>query len=332
VAVRSFVRRCWLLLRPDAGPPEPFAVACECGGAVSGLRQARPQTVRCPLCARPLFVLPRSRWPRLVGEQPPGAPPPVLPSPSGRRPRPWRMPLFAGAVTLALVVGAFLVLLPMLTRPRPAPDERPSAEEVRRLQASARRALAEGKYRQAFKDADAAKELSDRRPDALSRDERRDVAQLWRQCDLLARLLDVPLQEIVKQASLAPEDDWQPRFRELYQGRAVLFDDRLRYDAVGRAALHTYEVRLGDERVRLAVDELNVFRHLPLDSAPRVLFGARLANVGREQGAWVVRFDPDSGVLFTDPDAALCVPLDDELRTVLERQAEWLRKYVEPEK
>jgi hypothetical protein len=242
------------------------------------------------------------------------------------------MPLLAGTATLALVVGAFVVLLPMLTRPRPAP-EAPPAAEVRRLQVSARRALAEGKYRQAFKDADAAKELSDRRPDALTRDERRDVAQLWRQSDLLARLLDVPLQEIVKQASLAPEDDWQPRFRELYQGRAVLFDDRLRYDVVGRPALHAYEVRLGDERVRLAVDELKVLRHLPqLDPPPRVLFGARLANVGRERGEWVVRFDPDSGVLFTDPDAALCVPLDDELRTVLERQAEWLRKYVEPER
>ena len=323
------MRRCWLLLRSDAGPPEPFAVACECGGAVSGLRRARPQTVRCPLCARPLFVLPRSRWPQPAGEQPPGAPPPTPPSPPGRRRRPWLMPLLAGAATLALVVGAFVVLLPMLTRPRPAPEGRPADEEVRRLQASARRALAEGKYRQALRDADAAKELSDRRPDALTRDERRDVVQLWRQSDVLARLLDVPLQEIVKQASLAPEDDWQPRFRELYQGRAVLFDDRLRYDVVGRAALHTYEVRLGDERVRLAVDELKVLRPLPLEPTPRVLFGARLAQVGREPGGWVVRFDPDSGVLFTDPDAALCVPLDDELRTVLERQAEWLKKYVE---
>jgi hypothetical protein len=332
VAVRTFVRRCWLLLRPAAGPPEPFAVACECGGTVSGLRQARPQTLRCPLCARPLFVLPRSRWPLPAGERPPDTPAP--PPPTNKRPRPWRMPLLAGAVTLALVVAAFLVLLPLLVRPtqEQEPRDRQAAEQVRKLQASARRALREGKYHQAFKDADAAKELSDRDPDALPRDERRDVAQLWRQSDLLARLLDVPLQEIVKQASLAPEDDWEPRFRELYRGRAVLFDDRLRYDGVGRPALNTYEVRLGDERVRLAVDDLKVLSHLPLDPPPRVLFGARLAKVGREQGAWVVRFDPDSGVLFTDPDAALCVPADDELRAVLERQAEWLKKYVEPEK
>jgi hypothetical protein len=242
------------------------------------------------------------------------------------------MPLVAGAATLALVVVAFLALLPYLTRRQSAAPDRQSAEQVRKLQASAKQALAAGNYYSAFRDTDTAKELSDRHPDALTRDERRELVQLWRQSDLLAHLLDVSLQEIVRQASLAPEDDWGPRFRELYQGRAVLFDDRLRYDVVGRPALHTYEVRLGDERVRLAVDELKVLRHLPLDPPPRVLFGARLAKVGREQGAWVVRFDPDSGVLFTDPDAALCVPADDELRAVLERQAEWLRKYVEPER
>jgi hypothetical protein len=243
------------------------------------------------------------------------------------------MPLLAGVVTLALVVAAFLVLLPFLMRSRPGtPDQRTSAEEVGKLQASARRALTEGKYHQAFKDADAAKELSDRNPNALTRDGRRDLAQLWRQSDLLARLLDAPLQEIVKQASLAPEDDWQPRFRELYQGRAVIFDDLLRYDVVGRPALNTYEVRLGDEKVRLAVDDLKVLRHLPLDPPPRVLFGARLAKVGREQSAWVVRFDPDSGVLITDSEAAPGVPVDDDLRQVLGRQTEWLRKYVESEK
>jgi hypothetical protein len=61
-----------------------------------------------------------------------------------------------------------------------------------------------------------------------------------------------------------------------------------------------------------------------------MLFGARLAGLEREErgghGLWVIRLDPDSGVLLTDEDAAgACCPrpLDDGLRAVLRRQADW---------
>ena len=160
----------------------------------------------------------------------------------------------------------------------------------------------------------------------MDRDERSRLEQLHRQSDLLDRLLSVPLQEIVKEASSTPESEWPTRFADQYQDRSVLFDDLVRHDASGRPTLSTYEVRLGDEKVRLAVDELTLLRRLPLDPPPRLFFGARLAKVSREPGGWVIHFDPDSGVLLTDPDAALCVPLDEELQKVLAWQEKWLRK------
>lgn len=321
MAVRTFVRHCWLLLRPVSGPPASFTVTCACGGSVSGVRRPRHQLLPCPLCRQPLFVLPFSRWP-----VPDGEPAAAV----GSRLHAWRLPLLAGLVTLALVLVGCWVLLSSLAR-----DKGPAVAEVvdaiRQRQTAARRALAEGSYHQAFEESAAAKELSDRYPSALDRDERRRLEQFHRQSDVLARLLSEPLQEIVTEATRAQPRDWQARFQQRYQGRSVLFDDRLRADALGRPALQTYEVRLDDEKVRLAVDDLRVLQHLPLESLPRVLFGARLARVVHEPDGWVIHFEPESGVLFTDADAARCVPVDDELLEVLQRQEKWVRTNAEPE-
>lgn len=238
------------------------------------------------------------------------------------------MPLMAALVTLAVVLTAFAWLLPSLIRQKPIPAN-PSGvvEEVRAHVMSAKRALAEGKYHQALKEIDAAKDLSDRTPNALDRYERSRFEQLHRQCDLLEHLLDLPLHEIVIQASSAPEGEWPTRFADRYQNRSVLFDDLVRQDAFSQPMLSTYEVRLDDEKVRLAVDELTLLRRLPLEPPRRLFFGARLAKVSREPGGWVIHFDPDSGVLLTDPDAALCVPVDEELEKVLAWQEKWLRNH-----
>jgi hypothetical protein len=221
----------------------------------------------------------------------------------------------------------FLTLWPSLSRQKAQPAEGENvAADLHAHQVAAKRALAAGQYHLAFQEADAAKKLSERSPAALDRDERLELEQLYRECDTLARLLDVPLQELVDKAQ---DKDWPAHFKELYQGKTVIFDDVLRADAMGQPALHTYEVRLGDEKVHCAVEDIRLLRSLPLDPPQRALFGARLAKVSREADGWVIRFDPDSGVLFTDADADYGVPLDDDLVGVIQRQQTWWRKHAE---
>ena len=66
-----------------------------------------------------------------------------------------------------------------------------------------------------------------------------------------------------------------------------------------------------------------------MDGPRRCLFGARLADCKREEGGrWVFRFEPESAVLLTDEGAtAACCPGPiDDLREILRRQDEWLRR------
>jgi hypothetical protein len=57
-----------------------------------------------------------------------------------------------------------------------------------------------------------------------------------------------------------------------------------------------------------------------------MLFGARLRDCTREEGGgWVIRFEPDSGVLLTDAEAAAaCAALEPRLKETLRRQQRWL--------
>ena len=78
------------------------------------------------------------------------------------------------------------------------------------------------------------------------------------------------------------------------------------------------------ERVEEELSDLGLLRRLPLDRPQRLLFGARLASVRREPGrGWVVRLEADSGVLITDPGAAVACflsPEDEEVHELLQRQ------------
>src|SRR5262249_759475 len=107
--------------------------------------------------------------------------------------------------------------------------------------------------------------------------------------------------------------------------RAVIFDDRVRRDPAGAYRLTTYEVRAPGEPARVELSELTLLKGLPLAEPQRLLFGARLSEIGRgDGGTWVIRFDRDSGVLRTDEVAAsACCPLDADLRPLLKRQSEW---------
>jgi hypothetical protein len=51
------------LFRRRAGAPTPFEIQCVCGKVVEGQRSAVAQTINCPACGAPLFVLPASVYP-----------------------------------------------------------------------------------------------------------------------------------------------------------------------------------------------------------------------------------------------------------------------------
>jgi hypothetical protein len=207
-------------------------------------------------------------------------------------------------------------------------DQRASSEEILRRMEAGERALAEGNFRLALGQLNSAIEGRDRRPEALTAAQNRRLVQLQRQSDLLARLLSRSLEEILEQAARMREDaEWQAQFSD-YRAKTVLFDDVVSRAASGRPVLESYVVRAGRVRARVALEDLELLQVLPLDSPQRLLFGARLARCSREQGgAWVIRFEPASGVLLTDPGAAAAccpAPLGPDLLEVLDRQQQWI--------
>jgi hypothetical protein len=231
----------------------------------------------------------------------------------------------AGAVA---AIGMLLLIAKPYLRRGPEESRLPTPAAVLHARIEAgRRALREGSFRLGRNELSTAVALRNRNPDLLGREEHLQLNQLHRQSDLLARLSDHSLEEILQQALHHRDDaEWREKFED-YRGRTVLFDDVLRV-TMGRPVLGNYVVRRGGVEARVAVEDLTVLRQLALDPPRRWLFGARLAGFRREEGGvWVIRFEPDSAVLLTDEGAtAACHPgpMDDELKEVLRRQEESL--------
>jgi hypothetical protein len=307
-----------------AASAAPYEVACACGEVLRGRRQARHQVLHCGRCGQPVFVLPSS--PLAEGETSVGA----AGGPgarNGQAGRPvWLWPLLAAVPTLALVIGAYAVVLHALNRPPPASAPGDSADSDAHLQAG-RKALAAGRFRLAADELQKAVARLDSQPERRRGAEGRDAAQLHRQAALLADLLSQSLGEILQLAVGSHEEEWQAKFTQDYRTRAVVFDADVARDGAGQYRID-YDVRAGAEPARIEVGDLKLLAALPRDRPPRLLFGARLASISREPGGvWVVRFQPDSGVLLTDPGAvvACCPPSDDdELPALLRRQKAWL--------
>jgi hypothetical protein len=295
-----------------------FALTCTCGQPLRGERQRRHQIVPCPACGRPSFVFPLSPF-----DLPAEAPPALR-----LWRRPWRTPVVAGVGSVALLLAGFFLAWPyLMRRPEPAVEDPPPGRLLAEAEAG-RLALTQGKFHLGRRLLDGALARRDRQPASLSAGENRDLNQLHRQADLLARLSNRSLEEIVRQGMLIRDpDEWAAQFAD-YRGRTIVFDDLFRRDPDPRPATDVVEV--GQEVIRLAFEDLDLLRDLPLNDSPRLIFGARLAGCRREEGGgWVVRFEPGSGVLLTDPDlwqACSSADLDDDTRRVFARQRRWLEQ------
>jgi hypothetical protein len=292
-----------------------YQVPCRCGRSLRGQRRAVRQIVSCPHCGRKCLIFPSGPW--LAPAAPAMATPAHL-----KLGRLFLVVLVGGVGAMALI---FFLVRPYL-RPSIAADE---AADRRSLLDAGERSLREGNVHVALQELNAARTAPERPGGALSRAEQHRLDLLRQQSELLTHLLDSPLEDLIHRAMQHRNaEDWRAKFQD-YRGRSVIFDDMLRRDGQGRPVLGAYVVQAGAVEVRLALEDLTLLRQLPLDPPRRWLFGVRLASCWREEGGvWVIRFEPESGVLLTDESAAAAccpLPLDKELLDVLKRQNDWLK-------
>jgi hypothetical protein len=225
---------------------------------------------------------------------------------------------------LAVVYGTLWVLRPpesMRGGRLPLTEEGAEVRAAEHL-TSARRHEREGSYRLADRDLTAVLRLREPFPNrvgpsrAALRTERRQVA-------LLADLLAESLQEVTRNA-VGLREEWRILFQERYAGKAVAFDARVLPDAGG--SMHVdYALEVAGAAAEIDVASLDLWAHLPIRQPTRVAFGARLGAITGGRGRWVVGFLPTSGVLFTSEEmlGGLSFAVDEDLRAVLRRQAEW---------
>jgi hypothetical protein len=302
-----------LLQQPT--PDISFQVTCSCGRVLTGSRQTTFQIVRCPNCGRDRFVLPKS--PYFQPEGKPGKPP--QPS-SHSRLKLWLGPVLATIITATGLSALYLIFLKPEKPLHDGPQNTRSAQE--RL-ALAEKYLAEGSFRLA------ANELTPPLPQSVSTSQRRRWQQLSREASLLADLSAEPIEDILRHAAGVSSQEWQADFSHRYQGKALIFDIHIQRLPSGR--IQGDYLLPGRDPIRIEWGDLDLFRNPELDRSQRMIFGARLAKVELEPPgpAWVVHFQPESGVPLTDTSAAAlcCPPLGnpDALR-VLEKQGQMVRE------
>jgi hypothetical protein len=241
----------------------------------------------------------------------------------------WLTAASAGGIAAALGLVLFLFW------PKEEPPAHPGAvvKTPAALEAHLETALTHlrgGRFRQA------ADELADvarawpQAIEALPPGKRRAWNQLHDEAALLADRSAEGVEEILHHATgISADKEWEAQFRKRYLGMAIMFDMEIHKRADGDYH-YAYPLAAGKEQARLDLQELRLLGRLDLASSRRVLFGARLASVRLEAPGpvWVVRFQPDSGVLLTDADAAkICCPAwnQAEALKILQEQAGWQR-------
>jgi len=276
------------------------------------------QVVHCSACNAPVFILPLSPLPQIGDTSADGQ---AVAESRGKL-GPWFWPIAGAGATLACVAVVSLIVIWSLSGPSDTVP-RGEAKDIGSRIAAGRKALAEGSFHEAVQHFEAAKSLLDTKSQLLSSADARELNHLHRQASLLDELLSQSLEELLRQAAGLPAGEWQARFDRSYKGWSVVFDGEVRRDAADHYHLN-YRLFVRDEPVRLELSDLKLLHALPLRDPQRLMFGARLASIRREKDAvWVVRFQPDSGVLLTDRGAvaACCFQaIDPELELVLHWQ------------
>jgi hypothetical protein len=316
-------------------PPAPFEVACACGQWLRGQRRPTHQVIPCPACGRLVFIFPLSplsprgtvdRESRINHQlRDKGSILDPLSSIFALRLGPWRMRLLAGVGTLALVAVAFALIFRSYTNPNSTPGSDPKS--IHEHFAAGKKLFVQGQFHEAVRQFEGARALHEKHPDTLSSADRKHLFQMHREAQIFVDLLSEPVEEILNQAAAEPDDrEWQAVFSERYAGKSLIFLAGILRDSSNHWVLN-YEVFVREKHARIDWENLKLLRGLPLNESHRLLVGVRLANVEPEPGrGWVVRLQPDSGVLLTDGDALGTVfsQPPESIEEVLKRQAAWV--------
>jgi hypothetical protein len=166
-------------------------------------------------------------------------------------------------------------------------------------------------------------------PGLTSSQESQEMLQLEQEAQALADLSGNSLEEILDRAASIGEAEWLADFSHRFEGEAILFDLEVR-GVGGKHFEHAYLLWARGEPAVLDLDDLELLaKKLPLQP-PRTIFLARLASVRREaQRGWVIRLQPNSGVLLTEPGAArMCCPAlaGAEVEALLQGQRAWAQR------
>jgi len=306
--------------------PVPYEVACRCGYMLRGQRQPIHQVIPCPACGRSVFIFPLSPLPPPPGAENPGSRVENRERGGGSIARsPWRIPLLAGTGTLALVVLAFALIFHFSKGRDSFSDNDPKS--ISEHFAAGKKLFGQGQFHEAVRELDEALALHQKYSDSLSAADRKRLVQMHREAHLFINLFSESLEDVLSQAAAEHDDaEWRAVFADRYESKSVIFFAGIRRDSSNQWALD-YDLFVRDKQARIDWENLQLLRNLPFDQSQRLLLGVRLASVEPEAGGtWVVRLQPDSGVLLTNADALANIFLrpPEGIDEVLKRQAGWV--------
>jgi hypothetical protein len=338
----------------------PFAVQCRCGLMHRGMRRNRSQKIVCRECGAARFVLPRDVYPPPKNrplEAP--APPPELPvlnpvkpgaapRPRGVSPKPKTLspqaardaapeffvvparrrlvtPFRLVAIGIALVAfGTGYFTIQNVRRERAAAALREATDHAWEAVENADWP----KAREQFDKAQAAASVLGRQDRAV----RRNDAGL-RESRVLESLSPKTLTEIAQEADEMSADleKWKKHFLTHYHGRWIVLDAPLSLE--NDAWDVPFPVALGKRKrgvmVRLQSNRLADLKEG--DAGKGVVIAAQLAScsLSDDKKTWEVRFEPDSGFLWSLPETFAALGIEagefrtsEQTQSLLARQAE----------
>ncbi|MBY0396312.1 MAG: hypothetical protein K2X91_07560 [Thermoleophilia bacterium] len=136
------------------------------------------------------------------------------------------------------------------------------------------------------------------------------IRQAANEIAILTDLAPNSLEAMLEEAARSDPEDWARTFDTLYKGRAIIVEDQFQEvpDGSGRGRYDLYYriLRPGEGTKPDSVGRIDLRGFALVESRTArvddyVLFGARLASFQFDHDAnqWVVRLEPDSGVVMT---------------------------------